>query len=76
MSVFTALYPPEAIMGNRHHTHVLNIDGAEVERISDPSGRTYQCRTCSSDRCRHVKRAREADLLHLRQDEVRASRHA
>jgi hypothetical protein len=61
-------------MGNRHHAHVLSIDGAEVERISDRSGKSYVCRTCSSSDCRHVKRAREGDLLHLRQDEIRAGR--
>jgi hypothetical protein len=54
-------------MGNRHHAHVLQIDGADVERISEPSGKSYFCRTCGTDRCRHIKRAREADSLHLAQ---------
>lgn len=61
-------------MGNRHHLHVLNIGGAEVERVSDRTGRSYQCRACSSDHCRHVKQAREADMLHLREDEARNAR--
>jgi hypothetical protein len=54
-------------MGNHHHAHVLNIDGAEVERISTSSGKSYFCRACATDRCRHIKRARETDALHLAQ---------
>jgi hypothetical protein len=54
-------------MGNRHHTHVLHIDGAEVERISEPSGKSYFCRACGTERCRHIKLAREVDSLHLAQ---------
>lgn len=62
----------EELMGNRRHAHVLNIEGGEVERISDPSGKSYFCRTCGSDRCRHVKRMKETDALHLAQSERRA----
>lgn len=54
-------------MGNRHHSTLLHIDGAEVERLSDAAGKSYFCRACASDRCRHIKRAREADSLHLAQ---------
>jgi hypothetical protein len=61
-------------MGNRHHAHVLQIDGADVERVSDSAGKSYLCRTCGSDRCRHVKRAREADSIHLAQETERAAR--
>ena len=57
----------EAAMGNRHHAHVLQIGGAEVERVSNADGKSYHCRTCESDRCRHIKQAREADSLHLAQ---------
>lgn len=63
----TAIYTWEEPMGNRHHAHVLQIDGAEVERISESGDKSYFCRTCGSDRCRHIKRAREADSLHLAQ---------
>jgi hypothetical protein len=69
-----ALYTREEPMGNRHHAHILQIDGADVERISDSSGKSYLCRTCGSDKCRHIKRAREADSLHIAQDTVRSSR--
>lgn len=52
-------------MGNRHHAHVLNIDGGEVERVSGPGGKRYLCKTCGTDSCRHTKKAREIDALHL-----------
>lgn len=59
-------------MGNRHHATLLHIDGAEVERISDAAGKSYLCRACASDRCRHIKLAREADSLHLAQSRSNA----
>jgi hypothetical protein len=70
----TALFTWVEPMGNRHHAHVLRIDDAEVERISDASGKSYYCRTCGTDRCRHIKRAREADSLHLAQSRGGTSR--
>lgn len=54
-------------MGNRHHAHLLRIGEAEVERVSKPDGKSYHCRSCESDRCRHVKVARDQDSLHLTQ---------
>lgn len=51
-------------MSNRHHAYVLRINGADVERISEPAGKRYFCRACNADRCRHIKLAREADGLH------------
>jgi hypothetical protein len=65
----TAIYRLEEFMGNRHHAHLLRIDGAEVERISDSNGKSYYCRTCGAARCRHIRRAREANVLHLAQSE-------
>lgn len=60
-------------MSNRHHAHTLQIGEAEVERVSTPDGKSYLCRSCASDRCRHVKLAREQDALHLAQEQRRGS---
>lgn len=61
-------------MGNRHHSHILQIDGGEVERISDQDGKHYFCRTCGADRCRHIKKAREIDSLHLAREQAGGQR--
>lgn len=58
-------------MSNRHHVTILHIEGAEVERVSDRGGKSYFCRECAADRCRHIKLAREADALHIAQSEAR-----